>query len=59
VPADLGIPAVTSELLRMIGSMPMQKVVDMLGGAVPASTFDRLMARSRPTAAAVNLGDQA
>ena len=59
VPADRGIPAVTPELLRMIGSMPMQKVVDMLGDAVPASTFDQLMARSRPTAAAMSLGDQA
>jgi beta-glucosidase len=59
VPAGQGIPAVTPELLRMIGSMPMQKVVDMLAGAVPASTFDRLMAGSRPTAAVTTHGDQA
>jgi len=33
--------------MRMVGSMPMQKVVDMLGDAVPASTLDLLVARSR------------
>jgi beta-glucosidase len=48
-PADRGIPALTPELLRMIGSMPMQKVADMLGDAVPASLFEQLMAHSRPT----------
>jgi beta-glucosidase len=44
-------PTVTPELLRMVGSMPMQKVVDMLGDAVPASSLEALMALSRPTAA--------
>ena len=47
VPGDSDIPAPTPELLRMIGSMPMQKVVDMLDDAVPLSTFENLMAMSR------------
>jgi beta-glucosidase len=47
LPADIGVPAVTPQLLRMIGSMPMQKVVDMLGGSVVLPTFQRLLARSR------------
>lgn len=42
-----GAPALTPDLLRMVGSMPMQKVVDRLGDAVPASTLDLLVARSR------------
>jgi beta-glucosidase len=53
-PADRGMPALTPELLRMIGSMPMQKIVDMLGDAVPIAMFERLMAHSRPTADATN-----
>ena len=42
-----GVPVPTPQLLRMISSMPMQKVVDMLGGAVPAAVFDGLMSRSQ------------
>ncbi len=49
VPADRGIPAPTPELLRMIGSMPMQKVVDMLGDTVDTAVFDKLMSLSRAT----------
>ncbi len=56
VPSDRGIPAPTPELLRMIGSMPMQKVVDMLGDAVPAAVFERLMSLSRATDAAAVTG---
>ena len=47
LPADRGLPAVTPELLRMIDSMPMQKVADMLSEALPASVFEDLMALSR------------
>jgi hypothetical protein len=42
-----------------MGSMPMRKVADMLAGAIPASTFDRLMARSRSTPAARRHGEEA
>ncbi|SDS84292.1 beta-glucosidase [Nocardioides scoriae] len=57
VPSDSNIPAPTPELLRMIGSMPMQKVVDMLGDAVPLSMFQDLLALSRPaTGAAATQG---
>jgi beta-glucosidase len=36
----------TRSLLRMVGSMPMRKVVDLLGPAVPRDTLDQLTARS-------------
>ena len=40
-------PDVTPELLRMIASMPMQKVVDMLGDAADPSDLESLMERTR------------
>jgi hypothetical protein len=42
----------------MVGSMPMQKVVDMLGDAVPASSLDALMALSRPAPADTGRGQE-
>ncbi len=39
-----------AELLRMVESMPLRKVLGMLGGRVPQETLERLMARSRPGA---------
>lgn len=43
-----GAPSVvTPGLLQMIGSMPMKKVIDMLGEAVPTALFDSLMGLSR------------
>ena len=47
LPTDRGIPEVTPQLLLMVGSMPMRKVADMLGDAVPVSAFEALAARSR------------
>ncbi|MCU4295795.1 hypothetical protein D3I60_01645, partial [Brevibacterium permense] len=44
---DAGPTSLTPELLRMIGSMPMQKVLRMLDGTVPAALFDSLMQRTR------------
>ncbi|MGH3122684.1 MAG: glycoside hydrolase family 3 C-terminal domain-containing protein, partial [Streptosporangiaceae bacterium] len=41
-----GLPA-GPDLLRAVASMPMQKAMGMLGGAVPEATLQRLMARSR------------
>jgi beta-glucosidase len=35
------------DLLRLAASMPMQKAMGMLGGAVPEATLQRLMARTR------------
>ena len=35
------------DLLQMVASMPMHKALEMLGGAVPEATLQRLMARSR------------
>jgi beta-glucosidase len=35
------------DLLQMVASMPMRKALEMLGGAVPEATLQRLMARSR------------
>jgi beta-glucosidase len=35
------------DLLRAVASMPMRKALEMLGGAVPEATLQRLMARSR------------
>lgn len=34
-------------ILRMIGTLPMQKIVNTLAGTVPAETWDRLMAKTR------------
>ncbi|PRC45438.1 glycosyl hydrolase, partial [Mycobacterium sp. ITM-2017-0098] len=39
----------TADLLQMVGSMPMQTVVNMLGAAAPVAALTRLMARTRPT----------
>ena len=41
-----GLPA-DPDLLRLVASMPMQKAMGMLGGAVPEATLQRLMARTR------------
>jgi beta-glucosidase len=41
-----GLPA-DPELLRAVASMPIQRALRMLGGAVPEATLERLMARSR------------
>jgi beta-glucosidase len=38
---------ITPGLVRGIGSMPMQKMVGLLGDGVPPATIERLMARSR------------
>lgn len=48
--AAKGGTAVTPQLLRMIGSMPMSKVADMLADDVPREFFDSLMSRSRDAA---------
>ena len=41
-----GLPA-DPDLLRLVASMPMQKAMGMLGGAVPEATLQRLIARTR------------
>lgn len=33
-------------ILRMIGTLPMQKIADSLRRSVPAATFEKLMART-------------
>jgi beta-glucosidase len=38
----------TQDLLRLAGSMPMRKAVDMLGPAIRPGLMDELMARGRP-----------
>lgn len=39
--------AVTPELLRMVGSMPMRKLITMVGDSFPAGIFENLMDQSR------------
>lgn len=45
--AGEGAPDAVSDLLRMVGSMPMQTVVTMLGDDAPQAALDMLMARTR------------
>lgn len=35
------------KILRMVGTLPMQKIANTLGGTVPEATFERLMAETR------------
>lgn len=46
-PADQDGPGATADLLQMVGSMPMQTVVTMMGAAAPVAALERLMARAR------------
>ncbi|KRE38855.1 beta-glucosidase [Janibacter sp. Soil728] len=44
IPADSGVPELTPELLRVIAGMPLRKVADLLGDAVPTEVLDQLVA---------------
>lgn len=44
--AGEGGPSATPDLLQMVGSMPMQTIVNMLGAAAPVAELERLMART-------------
>lgn len=57
--SDTAGAALTPDLLRMISSMPMQKVVDMLGEEAPAELFDTLMERSAQVASDDSAGTTA
>lgn len=37
------------KIVRVAGTMPMGRLIDFLGEDLPEGTFDRLMAKSRPT----------
>jgi beta-glucosidase len=50
-PAGEDGPGATADLLQMVGSMPMQTVVNMLGAAAPVAALEQLMERTRTTTA--------
>lgn len=49
--AGKGGPDATADLLQVVGSMPKQTVVNMLGAAAPVAALKQLMARTRATTA--------